>query len=169
MQCYVTDCVQLMCECPIEIDRVFLVDGSIDERRIEEFQENMSSVFREIGDDPEFRQVAAHAYISLAGIWKLTRADAAKLLNVSNESIDAWCAKDASGLSTGHLEKISCLLGIYRYLYILNSANIGRVSAWMHRSNAGALFAGDTPYKFLAGSDVAAFYSVRRELAARTV
>ncbi len=150
------------------IESQSLVDELIKERRIEEFRENIQDALRLGAEEVKFRRLAARAYIGLAGIWVLDQSDAATLLNLSDQDYQDWQEGEFTDLGVDHLEKISCLLGIYRYLFTLYSGHTDRVSAWLCRSNAGVLIAGNTPYEILAGARVEVFHLVRRKLAGAT-
>lgn len=145
-----------------------LVDKLIADRRLEEFRENIKAGTELMADQTKFQRVAAHAYVGLAKIWHLPDDKAASLLDVSNETYTAFLKEDAARLGAVELEKISCLLGIYKYLATLYSGHFDRVGAWLLKPNNGHLFGRKTPYELLNGADCRVFHVVRREVAART-
>lgn len=122
--------------------RTSLADELISDRRIEEFRENIQDALSVMNSQPKFGRVAAHAYISLANILNLTVTDAARLLDISESGYAAWKCGQTLGLGVDELEKISCLMGIYKYLMTLYSGNVDRVSIWFSRANRGAIFDG---------------------------
>ncbi len=146
-----------------------LVDELIAERRVEEFRENIGDKLRLDAGNPEFRRVAGNAFAAMAGEWGLSAVEAAALLSASDREYQKWIAGDFAHVDTEHLEKISCLMGIYRYLATLYSGHFDRVGAWLKRKNAGVLYGGKTPYDLLVGAEANAFHLVRRDLAASTV
>lgn len=146
-----------------------LVDELISGRRIEEIRENIQDALNAMNSRPKFGRIAAHAYTSLADIWSLTPTNAARLLDISESDYAAWKCGQILCLGVDELEKISCLMGIYKYLMTLSSGNVNRVSIWIFRSNRGAIFNGKTPYELLAGTRAEVFHLVQRDLAAATV
>lgn len=146
-----------------------LVDELIVERRIEEFRGNIDEALRLRADDPNFRRVAGRAYLVMASEWGLTPTEAAELLSTTKNDVENWIAGDYSSVDTEHLEKISCLMGIYKYLSTLYSGHFDRVGKWLRQKNECELYAKATPYDLLAGANASVFHLVRRDVAAWTV
>ena len=151
------------------MSRISQADELTAHRRYDEFRENIQDACDAMNTKYRFRRVAANVYISLAGIWKLNRKDAARPLSISDLDYAVWQGGKFSGLGVVGLEKISYLLGIYRYFVASYSENINRVSSWLCRPKFGDVFAGKRPYELLAGPYPEVLYSVRRDLAAATV
>ncbi len=146
-----------------------LIDELINERRIEEFRENIQDALRLSAEDPKFRRVAGRAYVSLAGTWRFSHSQAARFLSISEDDYQAWLGEDFDRLGEVELEKISCLLGIYKYLGRLYSGQVDRIDKWLKRDNSGPLYSGRCPYELLVGADADIFHLVRRDVAAHTV
>ena len=137
--------------------------------QLDEMRESVTSDFRKSEEKEKLIQVAAHAYIALADIWHLDEPHAAKLLGISEADYSAWQMDRFEGFGEKEFEKISCLVGIYKYVSILYSGQLDRVGAWMWRSNDGCVFCGKSPIEILADATPEAFYVVRRSVAAATV
>lgn len=150
-------------------EKRYLADELIAERWQEEIRENIRDGFHLVVDKPGYRQVAARAFISLAGIWGLSRSEAAALLLISTAEYREWEAGSVDGLDADSLAKISCLLGNYKYLCTLYSGHIDRVGGWFRRELPIEPFSGKTPIDVLSGADVGSFLLIRRHLAGWTV
>ena len=117
----------------------------------------------------EVKRVAAHAFFNLAKHWALSEEEAANLLDISPEDYQVWQGNNVDSLTEESLEKIACLLGMYKHLATLYSGQRSRMGAWMRRANAGNLYNGETPLHILSQAGVDKFYSVLRQLASATV
>lgn len=146
-----------------------LADELILEKRYEECRDNIRTALQAMADDERFRRVAVLAYIGLAGIWELDPTEAAKLLSVSDDVYGSWCNGDFNTLSSDELEKISCLLGIYKYLETLYSGKKSRIARWFRQPSIVHPFDGADPHGYLIGASIDKFYLARRYLASRTV
>lgn len=144
-----------------------LVDELIAERRLEAFQENIKSGLQFTADSEKFRRVACHAYVGLSEVFQLSDTEAAELLGFPTERFQEWVLHDEEPMDAETIEKISCLLGIYKYLSSLYSGQINRMARWLRVANSS--FEGRVPYEVLAGAGTSDFYFVRRTLAAMTV
>ncbi len=146
-----------------------LVDELIAERRIEELRGNVSDLLVQFLGRPESRNIAARIYVKLVERWALSTTDAARLIDISTGEYQSWLKGDAENLDVVELEKIQCLVGIYRYLTTLYSGHMDRVERWLCRKNHGDLYRGSSPYELLVGATPNVFYLVRQQLAAQTV
>lgn len=150
-------------------DSKSLVNELILERHLEEFRESINDDFRGLIKQPRVREVAARIYIKVVSRWELSSKDAAKFIGTSYHDYQAWLWGDAESLDIVELEKIWCLLGIYRHLGTLYSGHIDRADRWIHFQNFDGLFGGRSPYKVLEGSAPDVFHLVLRYVAALTV
>jgi len=148
---------------------LWLSDELIAERQIEEFRESIKDGIRLASNQPEFRRVATRVFVSLAGAWGLSPLEASRLVGISAGEYEEWCRDEWESVGPDHIERISCLLGIYMNLCTLYSGHIDRVHRWLRRANNSPLFGGGTPYAFLELADVSLFHRVRREIAGMTV
>ncbi len=147
-----------------------LVERLIRDRRIKEYRETIKDAMRDAAGNRRFQGVAAHAYVSLARLWRLEEEEASVLLGIPVDVYLRWCEEsDIEDIDVELIEKISCLLGIYRNLYDLFSGNIESVETWLTKPNAGDLFAGSTPFSILANKKPAVFHLVRQRLSADLV
>lgn len=146
-----------------------LSEELIEERMLEQHREDIEGGFQLMADKPKFCRVAARSYISLAGVWGLRQTQAAHFLSIDEDEYRRWIDEDYDRLAPDHLEKISCLLGIYRYLMALYSGHQDRVERWLNQDNDGCVYGGKPPFQLLDGADVSVFYKVRRDLAGATI
>ena len=121
------------------------------------------------GGTVKVRDTAARVYIQLAERWALSSKEAAEFIGIANHNYRAWLRGDVESLDVVEIEKISCLLGIYRHLTTLYSGHMDRVDRWLRRQNDGDLYAGNSPYDLLLGASPNVFLLVRQQLAAETV
>lgn len=149
--------------------RTSLADELIGDRQIEEFRFAIRTDVRSMIDEPRVRRVAARVYTRLAEAWGLSDSMTANLILIRECDVRAWQSGDPAGLDADELEKISCLLGIYRNLATLYSGHMDRVDHWLLRDNRGPLFEGKAPFDLLSGASANVYHSVRREVAGATV
>ncbi len=144
-----------------------LSDELIAERRIEAFREKIESGLQWMADSKRFRRVACHAYTGLCGVWEIPENDAATLLGITPTRYRKWVANDGEPMDVQVLEKISCLLGIYKDLGTLYSGHLDRTARWFKYPNPQ--LDGQAPYDVLAGAEPPTFHTVRRFVAAMMV
>ncbi|MEO6836303.1 MAG: MbcA/ParS/Xre antitoxin family protein [Candidatus Tumulicola sp.] len=99
---------------------------------------------------------AIRAFSRLAGIWKLTGAQQARLLGLEETQLSTlykWKSQPArANLSHDTLDRISYLIGIYKALHILLPDD-DAADTWIHRSNDAPPFGGRSALaRMLAGS-----------------
>ena len=99
---------------------------------------------------------AIRAFTRLAGIWKLTGAQQARLLGLEPTQLSTlykWKAQpERANLSHDTLDRISYLIGIYKALHILLPSDEA-ADTWIHRPNDAPLFGGRSALvRMLAGS-----------------
>lgn len=87
--------------------------------------------------------VALRAFLSLSKEWKLTNAEAAKLIGVSDSSFDRIKNGKCPTLNQDQMTRISAMVGIYKGLHLLFADNTA--NDWMRRTNIGPLFGKQTP------------------------
>lgn len=145
------------------------IDEYIEQQLAEQRRESLKNHAHPHKLGARVQQVAAHAYIRMTGLWQFSTRDAEEFLGVSSNTFAAWKVDDTRSLNAEALEKISCLLGMYKHLGTLYSGQIPRVDRWWHCKNAGEPFHGTAPLKYLARSNAHRFYKVLRLLAAATV
>lgn len=141
-----------------------LVDELILDRQIEEFRENIKGDLRHFIDKARVREVAARIYSKLSDNWGLSKPQSAALIGRSEDDLNCWRNDDARSLNVEDLEKISCLLGIYSWLFTLYSGHAERVHRWLLRENHGERYEGKAPFELLSGASANTFQSARRKV-----
>ncbi len=98
--------------------------------------------------------------------WKLRDEDTRELLGgISSGSFYALKSRAAKTLDTDQLTRISLLIGIFKALNILYSAELA--DAWITLPNTNPMFGGDSPLIYLKKGGIPAFVRVRQLLDAR--
>lgn len=146
-----------------------LSEELIEERMLEQYREDIEAGFELLADKPKFGRVAGRAYVALCGAWRLSRLQAVNLMRLTDKEYERWLDEVHEGIGPVHLEKISCLLGIYRCLMTLYSGQQHRGERWLKIANEEQPYSGNSPLDFLSGSDTSNFHLVRKDLAAKTV
>ena len=109
---------------------------------------------------------AARAFVNIMDCWKIRDADARRLLgDTSRDVYHALKAGSGRILDEDQIRRISCLVGIFKALNVLYSE--GLADRWMQLPNKNRIFAGKTPYEYLAQGGLPTFATVRRLLDAR--
>lgn len=105
------------------------------------------------------------AFVRIAGLWGLSVDEQLVLLGAPPRStFFAWRkAPERANLSRDTLERISCLLGIYKSLQIL-FPEAAIADAWIRKPNAAPLFAGRSALDRMLAGNVSDLASVRRYL-----
>ena len=101
------------------------------------------------------------AFRALAERWKLSNAEAASLLGVSDSTWDR--IKRGTGgqpLSQDQLTRTSALIGIFKGLHLLFPD--GLADAWLKRANKGAIFAGRSPIEAMIEGGIPVMLDTRR-------
>jgi hypothetical protein len=104
---------------------------------------------------------AVKAFRALVARWKLSNADAAGLLGVSESTWDrikrgAW----DQPLSQDQLTRASAAIGLYKGLHLLLAD--GLADTWPKRANKGPIFAGRSPIEAMIDGGIPAMLDTRR-------
>lgn len=99
------------------------------------------------------RQVAVKAFFRIAEMWKLSEEQQMVLLGLDKESFGELKEKLADyPLTEEAVLRISCLLGIYRYLQLLLSDTYSQ-DKWMTTPNQAEMFGGRSAIEFICESE----------------
>jgi hypothetical protein len=109
--------------------------------------------------------VAARAFFSLAGHWKLRDEDARALLGSMSNGSFYQLKRAPRRLDQDQLTRISLLVGIFKALNVLYSSKLA--DAWVQRPNTNPLFGGESPLSRMLKGGVPAMLHVRQLLDAR--
>ena len=106
---------------------------------------------------------ALDALRSLARAWRLTGAEAAALLGVSETTWDRIKAGTWRGvLSQDQLMRISALIGIFKGLHLLFADDMA--DRWVRLRNSGALFGNLTPVEALIERGIPGMIEIRQHV-----
>ena len=109
---------------------------------------------------------AITAFFNIMAKWAVRDEDARALLGgVSNGQFYDMKKKPERLLDADTLTRISYLIGIFKALNILYSEKLA--DAWVTRSNANRIFAGQAPLSYMTKGGLPAMQTVRRLLDAR--
>jgi hypothetical protein len=109
---------------------------------------------------------AITAFFNIIAKWAVRDEDARALLGgVSNGQFYDMKKKPERLLDADTLTRISYLIGIFKALNILYSEKLA--DAWVTRSNANRIFAGQAPLSYMTKGGLPAMQTVRRLLDAR--
>jgi hypothetical protein len=104
---------------------------------------------------------AKKAFFRIAEVWGLQDKQAAVLLgSPSRQTIYNWKKGEGGALPKDTMERVSCILGIYKALQILFSAE--HADAWISKPNE--YFDGRSALDQMLGGNVSDLYEVRRYL-----
>lgn len=105
------------------------------------------------------------AFCRLAALWQLSVEQQLRLLGEPGRStFFAWRKHpEKAHLSRDTLERISCLLGIYKSLQIL-FPDPAVADAWVHKPNDAALFGGASALQRMLAGNLGDLYAVRHYL-----
>lgn len=108
------------------------------------------------------------AFFNIARDWGLSTDEQMVLLGAPGRStFFKWkAAPEATDLKRDTLERLSCLLGIYKALQILLPA-AAAADAWVKKPNSAPLFGGRSALDRMLGGNVADLVAVRQYLDAR--
>ena len=125
--------------------------------------------YPDLGSPGEQRRLsppAMRAFLNIMRHWKVRDEDARRLLGgVSNGTFYSWKAGNVKLLEQDRLLRISYLIGIFKSLNILFSAELA--DRWVHLPNTNALFQTGTPLAFMLRGGPPAMETVRHLLDAR--
>lgn len=114
-------------------------------------------------DRARLNGVALNAFRSLAKEWRLTNAEAASLLGVSESHWDRVKADKANFvLGQDQFTRVSALVGIYKGLHLLFAD--GMADRWPRLSNRGPLFDRRTPIASMIDGGIPLMLEVRRHV-----
>jgi uncharacterized protein (DUF2384 family) len=108
---------------------------------------------------------AVRAFVKIATIWQMDLAEQrAALGGVSRQTIYNWREHpERARLSDDHLDRISCLLGIYKALHILFTRP-EQADSWIRRANSSVPFGGRPAADLLFSGRMLDLIRVRRHL-----
>ncbi len=107
---------------------------------------------------------ALRAFFRIASLWGLSMEEQMTLLGVSAHSVVFRWKKDADAvLPRDALERISCMLGIYKALQILLPEE-NAAQEWPRRPNGAVLFGGRAPLARMLSGQAADLFAVRQYL-----
>lgn len=105
----------------------------------------------------ELAPAALRAFARLAGIWKLSGAQQARLLGLEPTQLSTlykWKSRpDGANLSHDALDRISYLVGIYKSLHILLPDDAA-ADGWIRRVNDAPIFAGRSALELMLGGSM---------------
>ena len=107
---------------------------------------------------------AVEAMVRLAGIWKLSSSEAARLLGETSERTWFRMKKGewSGALSQDTLTRVSALVGIFKGLRLLFSAPLA--DEWVRLPNNGALYGGSRPLDAMIEGGIPRMLEVRRHI-----
>jgi hypothetical protein len=118
-------------------------------------------------NDYKWRELGAsglRAYPNIARKWGLTESEAAGLLGISLSTYQYWMRyPERANLDVSHLERLSLVLGIYKYLHTLLPCE-ETADSWIRRVNANPLFEHRAPLDRLLSGQVADLRAVNQHL-----
>lgn len=104
---------------------------------------------------------ALSAFFNICDKWRLTSDQARTLLGRPPRSTYYRWKRDCTGMLTNDaLERISCVLGIYKALHIL-FVEPAQADGWIKRTNQAALFVGGSALDRMMGGQLADLHVVR--------
>jgi len=117
--------------------------------------------FAGAADRARLSAVAVKAFRALGQQWKLTNAEAAALIGVSESTWDrikrgTW----GQPLSQDQLTRASAVIGIYKGLHLLFAD--GMADAWPKRPNSGPIFAKSSPVEAMIEGGIPVMLETRR-------
>lgn len=107
---------------------------------------------------------ALNAFFNICDKWRLTSDQARTLLGRPPRSTYYRWKRDRTGVLTKDaLERISCVLGIYKALHIL-FVEPAQADGWIKRTNQATLFVGGSALDRMMGGQLADLHVVRAYL-----
>lgn len=118
-------------------------------------------------NDPAMRRHASpgalRTWFAIAGAWRLTDTQAARLLGTPLSTYRRWKRAPQVTLDVNQMERLSLLLGIYKDLEIL-LPNADAADGWIKQPNRNLVFAGQAPLDRMLGGLTQDLLAVRRHL-----
>jgi hypothetical protein len=103
---------------------------------------------------------ALRTLFGIAEAWKLRGNEQMRLLGLDSRStFESWKRGGVATIPRDALERISCILGIYKGLHILFPRD---ADDWVRKPNTAPLFGGRSALACMASGNVADLYEVRR-------
>jgi hypothetical protein len=123
--------------------------------------------FSEKKDREEYTPAGAHAFFNIMEEWKVKDTDARELLRGLGNGPFYELKRNPEGkvLDSERLYRISYIIGIYKALRILYSADLA--NRFVHLPNSNRMFNGSTPLEYMKKGGLLAMQNVRRLLDAR--
>jgi len=114
-------------------------------------------------DRERLSAVAITAYRSVVDIWRLTSAEAAALMAVSDRSWERMKKPEWNApLNQDQLTRVSALVGIYKGLHLLFADDLS--DRWPKMPNKGMLFDGQSPVASMVEGGIPRMLDVRRHV-----
>lgn len=123
--------------------------------------------------EPAQAGAGLRTFARIAGLWKLSAADAMALIGVDSRSSyydllkRAREAKEVTGLSRDQLDRLSYLLGIYEAVRTIFPHSEETRNEWVTRANTATLFGGRAPVEVMRSSMVGLYQTFAHLSAAR--
>ena len=113
--------------------------------------------------DAEKSQAGLTAFFSIAEQWQLD-ADQQRILlgSPGRTTFFEWKKKKKGNISRDVLDRLSYILGIYKALHILFSADSAQ--QWLRNPNKDPLFSGQSPLEYMLSGNLVSLSDVRRYL-----
>lgn len=103
---------------------------------------------------------ALRSFFRIAEAWKLQEQEQMRLLGLESQStLQFWKGGTVTTIPEDALERISCILGIYKGLHILLPETADQ---WIRKPNAGDIFGGRSALDRMTSGDVADLRIVRQ-------
>ena len=121
----------------------------------------------EAGTTTALAQAALKGFFQVTDRWGLDAREQMALLGQPPRStFFAWKEGSRAILPKDTLERINCVLGIWKALRLI-VPDVSRALAWVREPNDSPLFEGASPMAFMAGGKIPDLADVRRLLDAR--
>ena len=118
------------------------------------------------GERQRLSAPALKAFFNIMAAWKVRDEDARALLGgVTNGPFYEMKRNPERVLDADRLTRISYLIGVYKALQILHSADLA--NEWIHLPNRNPIFNGQAPLAYMIRGGLPAMQTVRRLLDAR--
>lgn len=116
---------------------------------------------------PELADVGLRTFFNIARKWNLSSQEARCLLGSPEPATySRWKRGQRGPVTVDVLERISCILGIYKALHLL-FAEPGQADSWLRRANEASIFGGRSALDRMLAGDVADLHAVRQYLDAQ--
>lgn len=119
--------------------------------------------FASEADRERLKITAITAIKNLAGEWKLTRDETARLLALSPSTWDRILSHpDKASLNQDQMMRISAIIGIFKGLHLLFADDMA--NRWPRLKNAGPLFNDHTPIETMLEGGIPVMLEVRHHV-----